>query len=234
MIIPIRLYKIKRILYDQWTLFISLGVFILLFLIVFIFYAQFNEKKKEVDLMSGEVLMLKNRFDTLKYNKTLTEDQIKEYNTLLASLVPETEDFFSIIYALEQISVASQFIITDYTIEVNKSNREKLTLTVEGKGNPDTFLVFLQEYQFAGGRLVTSDKIQYGGQTVGNTRVALNFYSKRFTFNESVQVPKLSAEEIAKLEMIKQKIKFQLSPAGYESVSTDYAVNKNPFSGENN
>ena len=232
MIIPIRLYKIKRILIDQWTVFVSFGVFVLLFFIVFIFYARFNAQKKEVELMTGEVQLLKNRFDTLKYNKSLTEDQIKEYNKLLASLVPETEDFFSIIYALEQISNASQFAITNYTIDVGTSTRERLTLTIEGKGDTNSFLAFLQEYQFAGGRLATSDKISYGGATAGNTKVTLTFYSKRFTFNESVQVPQLSKDDIAKLEAIKQKIKFQFSSSGYQSVSTDYPQKNNPFSGE--
>jgi len=232
MIIPIRLYKIKRVLIDQWTLLLSFGVFILLIGIVFIFFARFNDQKKEVDLLTGEVNMLKNRFDTLKYNKSLTQDQIKEYNTLLASLVPETEDFFSIIYALEQISLVSQFAITDYTIDVGKTTRERLTITAEGVGNPESFLTFLQEYQFAGGRLVTSDKIQYSGANSTNTRVVLNFYSKQFTFNESVQVPQLSKEEIAKLEVIKRKVRFQFSSSGYQSVSTEYPLKNNPFSGE--
>lgn len=229
MIIPIRLYKLKRILYDQRAFFISVIVFIFLFLIVFIFYAQFNTQKKEVDLMTGEVQMLKNRFDTLKYNKSVTEDQIKEYNKLLASLVPETEDFFSIIYALEEISKKSHFDITNYTIIVGKVTGEKLVLNVEGTGDTDSFLSFLQEYQYSGGRLATIDKIQYGGVSVGNTRVSLNFYSKRFTFNESVQVPQLSKEEIAKLEAIKQKVKFQFSSSSYQSVNTDYSTKKNPF-----
>jgi hypothetical protein len=231
MILPIRLYKLKRILIDQWSLFVSFAVFMLLFLIVFIFYAKFNEQKKDVELMDGEVKMLKNRFDTLKYNKSLTEDQIKDFNKLLASLVPETEDFFSIIYALEEISTVSRFAITDYTIDIGRSNVERLTLTVEGKGDTEAFLTFLKEYQFAGGRLVTSDKIQYGGESSANTKIMLNFYSKRFTFNESVQVPQLSKEEIAKLESIKQKIKFQFSSAVYQSVDTDYTTKNNPFSG---
>lgn len=233
MILPFQFYKIRRILTDQWQMILSFVVFLLLLIVVFIFYARFNAQKKEVDLMSGEVLMLSNRFNTLKYNKTLTEDQIKEYNKLLASLIPETEDFFSIIYALEEISRVSHFIITDYAIDVNKTNREKLTLTAEGRGNSEEFLNFLQQYQFAGGRLVTSDQIQYGGRNSGSTRITLNFYSKRFAFNETVQVPQLSKEEIQKLEVIKKKITLQFSSSDYQTVTTDYAIKNDPFSGEN-
>ncbi len=232
MILPIRIYKIRRILSDQRAFFISFIMFILLLGIVFIAYARFNTQTKEVELMTNEAAMLKTRFDTLKYNKSLTEDQIKEYNKLLASLVPETEDFFSIIYAIEEVSKSSQFNITDYTIDVGKSNAERLTLSVEGKGDTNSFLAFLKDYQFAGGRLITIDKIQYGGLTVGNTRIALNFYSKRFAFNETVQVPQLSIEEIAKLEAIRQKVKLQFSSTGYQSVSTEYELKKNPFEKE--
>lgn len=229
MIFPIRLYRIKRILGDQRAFFISLILMIMLFGIVTLFYIQFNTQLKEVELMKNETVMLKNRFDTLKYNKTLTEDQVKVYNKLLASLVPETEDYFSIIYAIEEISKASQFVITDYTIDVAKKNQERLTLSVEGQGDTDAFLAFLQEYQFAGGRLATIDKIQYGGLNVGRTRIALNFYSKRFTFNESVQVPQFNREELDKLDAIKAKVKFQFSSAGDQSTDTRYESKKNPF-----
>lgn len=228
MILPIRLYKLKRILIDQRSLFISFGVFLVLFFVVLIFYGRFNEQKKEVDLMNSEVVLLKNRYDTLKYNKSLTEDQIKDYNKLLAQLVPETEDFFSIIYALEEISKVSNFLITDYTIDVSNTDSERLTLTAQGKGNSEDFLAFLQEYQFAGGRLATSDKIQYGGALEGSTRIALNFYSKRYTIKESVQVPKLFREELATLETIKQKVKFQIGSVG-DTISTDYQIKNNPF-----
>lgn len=233
MIIPIRLYKLKRIIIDQRNFFISLGVFVALFFIVLVFYGRFNEQKKEVDLMNAEVHLLKNRYDTLKYNKTLTEDQIKDYNKLLAQLVPETEDFFSIIYALEEISKVSNFLITDYTIDMGKSTSERLTLTAQGKGNAETFLSFLQEYQFAGGRLATSDKIQYGGAIEGSTRITLNFYSKRYTIQESVQVPKLFKEELSTLEIIKQKVKFQIGSVG-DTTATDYQIKNNPFTKDEN
>lgn len=234
MIIPIRLYRLKRILLDQWSFFVSLLVFSLLFLVVLIFYAKTNSQRKDVELMTAEVQLLKNRYDTLKYNKTLTEDQIKEYNKLLVSLIPETEDYFSIIYALEQISASSHFTITDYTIDVGKTNRERITITAEGTGDANAFLTFLEDYPFSGGRLATSDKIQYGGDNAGNTRITLNFYNKRFTFNESVQVPQLSKTELAKLDSIRQKIKFQFSSAGFQTVDTNYNAKSNPFSEDQN
>jgi len=231
MIIPIRLYKVKRFIENQKNLLISFTVFIALFFIVLIFLARFNQQKKEVEFLNSEVAMLQSRYDTLKYNKSLTEDQIKGYNLLLASLVPETEDFFSIIYALEQISLISNFQITNYVIDVGNSTNERLSLTAEGKGNADTFLTFLKTYQFSGGRLITSNKIQFGGASSSSTKITLNFYSKKYTFNETIQVPKLFKEEIAKLDEVKKKIKFQFSSTGYQTAATTYETKSDPFSG---
>lgn len=234
MIAPFRYYKIRRLVIEHWSLIVSFIVFLLLLLVVLIFFGRYNSQKKDVDLMSGEVLMLKNRYDTLKFNKTLTQDQIKGYNKLLASLIPETEDFFSIIYALEEISNATQFMITEYAIDIGRAPKETIILTASGKGNSEAFLEFLKQYQFVGGRLVTTDQIQYGGINSGETKITLNFYNKRFAYSETVQVPQLSKEDIQKLEDIKQRIKFQFSAADYQSVDTDYQTKLNPFTNEIN
>jgi len=222
-------YKIKRILSDQKAVFISLAVVFLLIILVFAFYSQFNKQKKEVELLQGETSMLGDRFNTLKFNKTLTQDQIKDYNKLLASLIPETEDFFSIIYALEEISTATNFKITDYAIDISAAIKDTLTITVQGKGDTNDFLKFLQEYQFVGGRLVTSDKIIYRGENPGDTKITLNFYSKRFSFNETVRVPQLTKDEIQRLQKIKEQVKFQFSAASYQAADTQYTSKKDPF-----
>lgn len=226
----ISIYKIKNIIRYQWAIFVSFFVLVLLVFVVLFYYVKFNEEVKSTALLSNEVQMLKNRYDTLKYNKTLTEDQIKEYNKLLVQLIPESEDFFSIIVALEKISVDSRFLITDYVVNMKNSNKERLTLTVVGKGDTDAFKTFLEKYQFAGGRLITSNKIEYGGINSANTRITLNFYSKRFAFNETLQVGLLSKTELDRLNSIRSKISMQYVPSETEIVETDYTTKKDPFS----
>lgn len=223
------IYKLKNILRYQWTLFVSFFVLILLFVVVLSYYARFNEETKSVQILSKEVDMLKNRYDTLKYNKTLTEDQIKEYNKLLVELIPESEDFFSIIIALDKISEDSKFIITDYVVNMVKSNKDKLTITVTGKGDTETFRSFLEKYQFGGGRLITSDKIEYGGGGSANTKISLNFYSKRFAFNETLQVGLLSKSELERLNSIRKKISLEYTTSESQIVETDYSIKKDPF-----
>ena len=225
----IRWYKIDRFIRDQWRLLISIFICAILFVLVLVFYHTYNAQKDDVDLLSREVQLLKDRSDTLKQNMALTQDQIKSYNALLASLIPETEDYFSIIYALEDISQSTGFTITNYNIAVSNGAPEKLTLDVGGTGNADAFLNFLRDYQFSGGRLITSDKIQFSGGQNGATKIALTFYSKRFAFNETVQVPALTKAEISRLQDIKSKIHVEFSSGSYQTVSTDYTSKKDPF-----
>jgi len=233
MIPAIRLYKIKNIIRAQWTVVVSFVVFLLLVIVVLVFYKKFNEETKSVDLLTGEVQMLKNRYDTLQYNKTLTEDQIKEYNKLLVNLIPESEDFFSIISALELISVDSKFSITDYVVDMSKPNKDKLTITIIGKGDTEAFRSFLEKYQFGGGRLITSDKIEYGGgSNSANTKISLTFYSKRFAFDETLRDTQLSKEELERLDKIKQKISLNFVSTDSQLVDTDYKLKKDPFSAQ--
>ncbi len=174
--------------------------------------------------------MLKNRYDTLKYNKTLTADQIKEYNKLLVELIPESEDFFSIIVALDKISADSHFMVTDYVLNMKDSGKDKLTITVMGNGDTEAFRSFLEKYQFGGGRLITSNKIEYGGTTSTDTKITLNFYSKRFAFNETLQVGLLSQAELDRLNSIRKKISMQYISSQSTIVDTDYTTKKDPFS----
>jgi len=190
-------------------------------------YKTYKETRNDLDVLSEEVKLLKNRSDTLQYNKTLTEDQIVVYNKILTALIPETEDYFSIIYALETISQNTGFSIVSYTINLSSISREKLSINIEGRGNPDDFKRFLNSYKFAGGRLITSERIEFSGVNFTNTRVALNFYSKKFTFNESV-VPQLTKQDVAKLEDIKKKIKISFKNEE-TSTKAEYEIKNNPF-----
>jgi len=230
----IRWYKIDRFLRDQWKTVVSFCICIFLFFLVLIFYQRYNAQKKDLELLTREVQLLKDRADTLKQNMSLTQDQIKTYNALLASLIPETEDYFSIIYALEEISKSTGFIITNYNISVAKTSPENIVLNVDGTGDADAFLNFLRDYQFVGGRLVTSDKIQFSGGKNAGTKIALTFYNKHFAFNETVQVPAFTAQEIAKLEDIKSKIHLDFSVGTYQTVDTDYSSKTDPFTSLNN
>lgn len=223
---PFNLRKIRFFVRDYWTSLVTLAALIMIMLLLMVSYTSYKGSKEDLDILREEVNLLKNRSDTLKYNKSITEDQITVYNKILASLIPENEDYFSIIYALETISQKTGFSIVAYTINLSGSSREKLSLNIEGKGDLEAFKQFLNSYEFMGGRLITSEKIEFSGTNFTTTKVGLNFYSKKFSFNEAV-APQLSKDDISKLEQIKSKI--QVSFATDDASNTDYETQSNPF-----
>lgn len=224
---PANIRRIKYFIRDYWSTLVTILSLVVIFMLVSFSYKTFKESKNQLDILQEEVALLKNRSDTLKYNKTLTEDQLTTYNKILTSLIPETEDYFSIIYALETIAQQTGFEIVTYTINLSRTSPEKMSINVEGRGNLTSFLNFLQNYEYTGGRLITSERIEFSGVSFTNTRVALNFYNKKFTFNESV-IPQLSQKDIAKLEEIKNKVQITFKEEG-EDAASDYETKSNPF-----
>lgn len=224
---PINTRKIRFFFKDYWSTVLTLVSLVVILFLISLSYKNFKESGDQLTILQAEVNLLKNRSDTLKYNKSLTEDQIVAYNQILTSLIPEQEDYFSIIYALETIGSKTGFEIVGYTINLYKASREKISITIEGKGNVQSFLTFLKNYSYMGGRLITSERIEFSGTDFTNTKVALNFYSKQFTFNESV-IPQLSKEDITKLESIKNKVQVSFLENEDEE-STDYETKSNPF-----
>lgn len=210
---------------DYWSTLLTVVSLIVIFFLVSASYKTYKESTNQLDVLKEEVNLLKNRTDTLKYNKQLTADQILEYNKVLTSLIPDSEDFFSIIYALETISKQTNFEIVSYTVNLPKTSPEKIPIIVEGRGDTAAFLNFLQNYEFTGGRLVTSEKIQFSGTSYTNTRVTLNFYNKKFAFNQTV-IPQLTKQDIDQLETIKSKIRISY---GQNSTDTEYETKSNPF-----
>lgn len=218
--------KIRFFVRDYWPSLVTLVALGMIILVLMISYKSLKDSKGDLDILREEVNLLKNRSDTLKYNKSITEDQITVYNQILSSLIPEYEDYFSIIYALETISQKTGFSIVAYTINLSNSTQEKLSINIEGKGDIEAFKQFLNSYEFMGGRLVTSEKIEFSGANFANTKVGLNFYSKKFSFNETV-VPQLTQKDIDKLEAVKNKIQVSFTPD--KSNSSDYTTSNNPF-----
>lgn len=211
---------------DYWSTLITVASLVILLVLISASYTTYKQSTNQLAVLQDEVKLLKNRNDTLNYNKTLTADQIETYNKILSTLIPESEDYFSIIYALETISKKTNFQIVAYTIGLSASAPDKIAITVEGKGSTQEFKQFLDGYEFTGGRLVTSEQIEFSGTTT-NTKVALNFYNKKYAFGETV-VPQLSKADIAQLDEIKNKIQVSFADSSTTN-NTSYETKENPF-----
>jgi hypothetical protein len=90
---------------------------------------------------------------------------------------------------------------------------------------------FFEDYQFAGGRLVTNEKLEFSTNSLGKIKLALNFYTKK---NPSVTgtMAKLTPEDIKTLTIIKEKTSFLLTPSTETDggqTSNQYDTKTDPF-----
>lgn len=204
---------------------------VMLFLLIFSLNSLSVSKDKKQVVIS-ELNRLELRINNLKKGKNLVEDEIDEINQLFSILIPDKEDFFSIIYALEKISQESGFNIDEYSIALG-GEAEKVQIAINGTGDIDSFLKFLQSYQFAGGRFATSKSLNFTNSKFNSTKVNLTFYNKRTAVNAEL-VPKITDKDIEFIRKIKEKIKIDLKaiPPNDSAVFEDYKIKKNPFSSQ--
>jgi hypothetical protein len=187
------------------------------------------DNTQKADRLQSEVRDLQRRVDLLK-GTSLSEESLGSSVKMLTSLVPNTEDYFSVIYALEKLSQKTNFLINSYSINLRSSTKNKLKLTVTGTGDQNAFLKFLSDYNFGGGRLITSDKIELNRQTSGDIKIDITFYSKETKPTTNQKAMPLSRTMIEELAAIRDKIQFGLKE-GTEEANIDFSYPRkiNPF-----
>lgn len=175
---------------------------------------ELNQLKNKVALMNTSIP------SSLKLDEDLD---------FLNKLIPNVEDYFSIVYALEKLSQKSNFIITSYTVSVGSSTAEKLKLNVSGTGDSQTFIDFLKSYNFGGGRLITSDKIQLDPNFFGTIKIDLTFYTKNVSSNQDLEIE--PDEKVFKeLESLKSKVNFVFETnVATSEPDYNYPRKQNPF-----
>lgn len=230
--LPINLF-IMRLIKDN---VVYLGVFACLVVasvaIVTIFFGQLETVHGKIAATQIEINEINKKVNLVRYSQTVARQNIDitAMNAVFGKLLPEKEDYFSIISALETISQKTQFVITSYQINLSKSSPKKLALTVAGSGSAKDFLKFLGDYQFAGGRLITVDKIDFSNAGFSEVKLNVNFYtssntllSNNFnTFTEKdLNIVRKAQEKVS----IVPAVPAQNQP----SDSGSYDVKQNPF-----
>lgn len=206
---------------------VVIGVLILFFLSLNTNKALENSNK--INTLTRDVQNLQKR--ALLFNNVFTSETDLDSNVkLLNELVPNMEDYFSVIYALEKLSQKTSFIITSYTIDLKSSTPEKLKLSITGTGDRNAFLKFLSEYNFGGGRLITSDKIELTPQISGQIKVDVTFYNKKITSSNNPLTYQISPQLLQELSKLKEKVSFDLKSSTEEGqVNPNYPRKANPF-----
>ena len=203
-------------------------IFILIIIAVRIGLTENSSYNKKISSLKIELNQLQNKVNLM--NTTIpSSDRLDEDLNFLNTLIPNIEDYFSIIYALEKLSQKSNFVITEYTVNVEKSTAEKLKLSVTGIGESQSFINFLKDYNFGGGRLITSDKIQLDPNFFGSIKIDLTFYSKNVPTGKNLELAP-DYKFFEELETLKSKVNFSFSNnTSTNSADLNYPKKTNPF-----
>jgi len=195
---------------------------------ILIFISRFGLINNKTGITNKEITELKKKVDLVSYKQEIIKQGINldQTNKMLTKLIPNQEDFFSAVYALEELSKKTNFTIVNYVINLKSTTKDSLGLTIEGHGDNDTFFNFLRDYRFSGGRLITVDKIDFKSSGFSKIKLNINFYSGKDTAGQNLSQVKLTDFDKRIIKEIQTKI--TLDVVGGE-VNTSYSTKTNPF-----
>jgi len=200
-----------------------------LFFSIFFYIKKSSDNSVVADTLKTDIQELKSKVDLIKLKGKLKNEgiDIDSINKLLLNLVPEEEDYFSIVTALEKISLETNFFITEYIVNLNKSKSTNISMTIYGLGDNDAFLNFLKNYNFAGGRLIAINEIDFSSKTSKGNKLNLNFYSGKSMISDKSEV-RITEKDKEMLRKIRDKVKINVT---FTPAATDlnYPTKNNPF-----
>lgn len=226
MLIKIDIYTLRLIKENFLYLFLLLFSALIIFFLIFYQINNFSQYTQKINLLNKEIGNLEKKDNVLS---TLKPNDINQLIFILDQLLPGSEDYFSIIYALETISQKSGFRITSYSISLNDQQKDQISIKVGGEGDSRTFLKFLETYQFKGGRLITIDSVNFSPKSFRN-QLVLNFYTKNLNNLRESEILTINKKTIYLLKRINSELKFSQRKEDLEEKYPEYSVKADPFS----
>ena len=218
-----------RLFKENFIFFAAAVVSLVILAVALIYFInRHTTAQAEIEILKSDISGLRLKNDFINYKEKLESEgfNIDELNKIMGTLVPDEEDYFSIISALESLSQKTNFIITAYTVNISQSSPGKISLTIEGTGDQDSFLGFLKDYNFSGYRLITVDKIDYSKAETYQITLQLNFYNGKAQQITATGPIALSEEDKKVISSIKDKVTFEFElPIG----DVSYDTKSNPF-----
>lgn len=221
-------YFLFKLVKENFVYLFSFIIIVLVFIVsVTIVFNKFNAASQKIDLTDKEIVDLKKKVELVNYKQEIIQEgiDIEQVNKVLTKLIPNEEDFFSVIFALEEISKKTNFLIISYSIDLKATTADKLALTISGRGDQNTFFNFLRDYRFIGGRLITVDKIDYKTTGFAEIKLNINFFAGKSSEAKSSSV-KLTEKDKQLVKEILSKVKLELKS---ENENLSYPVKSNPF-----
>lgn len=177
-----------------------LGVLFFIAFAVLFFFSM--NTYNQVELAKDELNTKKSEASYITLAEELAADKVQGYNTILQRLIPETEDYFSIIASLERMSLRTGLKVSRYNLSLPTAGQEKFSLAIVGTVSIEELPRFLNTYKFGTQRLVTIDTIQVTNQPENNVRFTMNFYSKPVTGQNFSKVASLSQDDLTVMDEI--------------------------------
>jgi hypothetical protein len=220
---------LKRLIMENIYYIIgNIFIFILIITTIKIGITENTNYNSKISTLELENIALMNKV-TLMNSAIPKTDKLDEDVLFLNTLIPDTEDYFSIIYALEKLSQKSNFTITGYSVNVKGSTPEKIQISVSGTGDSQSLISFLKDYNFSGGRLITSDKVQLDPDYSGSIKIDLTFYNKKTIGANKLEVS-ANSSTYRELEELKSKVNFNFdNNIASNSGDLNYPTKSSPF-----
>lgn len=156
--------------------------------------------------LSVEVDNYKSSVEFISKNRDLVSQNVDEYNKTLEALIPDEESYFSVVTALEKLASETGIIIKSYTIDLESTNVSKLSLRVEVTATPESLEKILNDYAYAGGRLITIEKVELSNLGEARNVFLFNFYHQQYTVGTPVTQEKLTKKDIELIEDIQSRM----------------------------
>jgi hypothetical protein len=152
-----------------------------------------------------KVQEMKATITLIRNNQSIFNGRIEEYNDELKQLIPDQESYFSVISTLEQLASRTGVVINSYSVNLNSTTEEKLTLSVTIEGDENSIQEFIKQYRYGGGRLLTTDGLNITPDDLQSVTFSLNFYHNEFKDTVSSN-SRVTTEDLQKLDEIKTQL----------------------------
>lgn len=182
-------------------------LFVDLILLVGLVFFGFQLRAKYNELIASEdnVQSMKATITLIRNNQSIFNGRIDEYNDLLEKLIPDNESYFAVITTLEQLATRTGVIINSYSVNLDSTTEEKLTLSVTIEGDSTSLQRFIQEYRYGGGRLLTTDGLNITPSEFESMTFSLNFYHNEFKDTVS-STSRVAASDLELLDTIRTQL----------------------------
>lgn len=226
-------FFIKQLKINLNLIFAFLTNLILITFLIIFFNNQLKFLNQQKNTIVNEIKKLNEKKDLIIFSENLKSKNLDldKLNKIFFLLLPNSEDYFSIISALERISKKTNFIITSYLLNPKESSSDRLSIAITGFGNRDAFLNFIENYNFIGNRLITIDKLEFSESNLNyDKKIFLNFFIDNKNKKEGFYY-KLDKKDLDLINKISSKINLEESNESNNenSSSLEYETKTNPF-----